>query len=108
MSKKSLSNTERFNLAAYAAGLDFPKENSPWYYVNNSGVYKDISLGGDGTRMECWNPLENNAQAFELMVILNIPFDGAGMTLQDARAYIFNYAVDRGLRKLASELKVLE
>lgn len=65
-----MSDRELLKLAAKAAGIDVPKQ-SPWSGIDESGIWKDISGGGDGTRFWTWNPLKNDGDALRLAVKLN-------------------------------------
>ena len=71
-------------LAAKAAGIEIPQllrgRPSPWYWIDDRGIHKDVSGGGDGTSYWHWNPLESDADAFRLQCALGIDigygFDG--------------------------------
>ena len=66
-----MSDRELLEFAAKAAGIHVPtKKDYPWAYIDESGIFRDISCAGDGTRMSRWNPLTDDGDAFRLMVKL--------------------------------------
>jgi len=68
-----VTDKELLELAAKAAGIKVPsKKDYPYAYINKTGIHRDISYGGDGTRMSCWNPLINDGDALRLAVKLGI------------------------------------
>lgn len=68
-----MTDRELLEWAAKAAGIKVPgKEHWPWEYIDDKGIHRDISSGGDGSRMNHWNPLTDDADAFRLMVKLGI------------------------------------
>ncbi len=68
-----MTDKELLELAAKAAGVKVPtKKDYPYAYIDERGIHKDISCGGDGTRMSLWNPLVNDGDALRLAVKLKI------------------------------------
>ena len=68
-----MSDRELLELAAKAAGIHVPtKKDYPWAYIDESGIFRDISCAGDGTRMSRWNPLADDGDALRLMVRLRL------------------------------------
>jgi hypothetical protein len=66
-----MTNKEMLKLAAKAAGIKVPtKDDYPYAYIDDWGIHRDISCGGDGTRMSHWNPLTDDGDAFRLMCAL--------------------------------------
>lgn len=100
---KGLTLTECFRLAAFAANVPCPKENSPWEWVNQGGIYTSTSV--DGSTCKIWNPIENSGQAFELTVWLRITLPERKLTVKQAQAYVFEKAVEAGLAKLDGALR---
>lgn len=57
--------------AAIACGLD--KGASEWSGVDADGTHwRDVSHGGDGTRIARWNPLRDDGDALRLLVKLRL------------------------------------
>lgn len=70
------SDRELLELAAKAAGIKVPtKKDYPYAYINERGIHRDISCGGDGSRMSHWNPLTDDGDAFRLAVKLHLPVE---------------------------------
>ena len=68
-----MSDRELLEFAAKAAGIHVPtKKDYPWAYIDESGIFRDISCAGDGTRMSRWNPLTDDGDALRLMVKLDL------------------------------------
>jgi hypothetical protein len=68
-----MTNREMLEWAAKAAGMKVPtKEDYPWAYIDHHGIHRDISCGGDGSRMSHWNPLVSDGDAFRLAVKLKL------------------------------------
>ena len=68
-----MTDKELLEYAAKAAGIKIPtKEDYPYAYIDHHGIHRDISCGGDGTRMSHWNPLTDDGDAFKLMVQLRL------------------------------------
>ena len=68
-----MSDRELLEFAAKAAGIHVPtKKDYPWAYIDESGIFRDISCAGDGTRMSRWNPLADDGDAMRLMVRLRL------------------------------------
>jgi hypothetical protein len=66
-----MTDRELLELAAKAAGIKVPtKKDAPWEGIDERGIYRDISLGGDGTRYSYWNPLTDDGDALRLAVRL--------------------------------------
>ena len=66
-----MSDRELLEFAAKAAGIHVPtKKDYPWAYIDESGIFRDISCAGDGTRMSRWNPLADDGDALRLAVKL--------------------------------------
>jgi hypothetical protein len=72
------TDRELLEMAAKAAGIKVPtKEDYPYAYIDQHGIHRDISCGGDGSRMSHWNPLTDDVDALRLAVKLrlNINFE---------------------------------
>ena len=68
-----MTDRELLEAAAKAAGIKVPtKKDYPYAYIDERGIHKDISCGGDGTRMSHWNPLTNDGDALRLAMKLRI------------------------------------
>lgn len=71
-----MSDRELLEMAAKAAGIEVPKalngRPSPWYWIDDNGIHKDTSSGGDGTRYWRWNPLTDDGDALRLAVKLGL------------------------------------
>ena len=68
-----MSDRELLEFAAKAAGIHVPtKKDYPWAYIDESGIFRDISCAGDGTRMSRWNPITDDGDALRLMVRLRL------------------------------------
>ena len=68
-----MSDRELLEFAAKAAGIHVPtKKDYPWAYIDESGIFRDISCAGDGTRMSRWNPITDDGDAMRLMVRLRL------------------------------------
>lgn len=66
-----MSDRELLEFAAKAAGIHVPtKKDYPRAYIDESGIFRDISCAGDGTRMSRWNPLTDDGDALRLAVKL--------------------------------------
>ena len=66
-----MSDRELLEFAAKAAGIHVPtKKDYPWAYIDESGIFRDISCAGDGTRMSRWNPITDDGDALRLAVKL--------------------------------------
>ena len=66
-----MTDKEMLEYAAKAAGIKVPtKEDYPYAYIDHHGIHRDISCGGDGTRMSHWNPLPDDGDALRLAVRL--------------------------------------
>jgi hypothetical protein len=64
---------ELLELAAKAAGIKVPTKNDyPYAYIDDRGIHRDISYGGDGTRMSHWNPFDDDGDALRLAVKLKL------------------------------------
>jgi hypothetical protein len=79
-----MTDKELLEYAAKAAGIKIPtKEDYPYAYIDHHGIHRDISCGGDGTRMSHWNPLTDDGDALRLAVKLRLPFrDGLNGTVE--------------------------
>ena len=74
-----MTDRELLELAAKAAGIKVPtKDDYPYAYIDDRGIHRDISCGGDGTRMSHWNPLTDDGAALRLAVNLGITFRKIG------------------------------
>ena len=68
-----MTDRELLKLAAKAAGIKVPtKKDAPWEGIDERGIYRDISLGGDGTRFSYWDPLTDDGDALRLAVKLEM------------------------------------
>ena len=68
-----MTDRELLDLAAQAAGIKVPTKDDYLYaYIDDRGIHRDISCGGDGTRMSHWNPLTDDGDALRLAVKLGI------------------------------------
>ena len=68
-----MTDRELLELAAKAAGIKVPtKEDYPWAWIDERGIHRDISYGGDGTRISHWNPLTDDGAALRLAVRLRL------------------------------------
>jgi len=68
-----MTDRELLELAAFAAGIKVPTKDDYLYaYIDDRGIHRDISCGGDGTRMSHWNPLTDDGDALRLAVKLGI------------------------------------
>ena len=68
-----MSDRELLEFAAKAAGIHVPtKKDYPWAYIDESGIFRDISCAGDGSRMSRWNPLTDDGDALRLAVKLGL------------------------------------
>ena len=68
-----MTDRELLEFAAKAAGIHVPtKKDYPWAYIDESGIFRDISCAGDGTRMSRWNPITDDGDALRLAVRLGI------------------------------------
>ena len=66
-----MSDRELLEFAAKAAGIHVPtKKDYPWAYIDESGIFRDISCAGDGSRMSRWNPITDDGDALRLAVKL--------------------------------------
>ena len=64
-----MSDREMLEFAAKAAGIHVPtKKDYPWAYIDESGIFRDISCAGDGSRMSRWNPITDDGDALRLAV----------------------------------------
>lgn len=92
-----MTDKEMLEYAAKAAGIKVPtKEDYPWAYIDNHGIHRDISCGGDGTRMSHWNPLTDDGDALRLVVKLNISI-GFGIFATQINCEIYDWAEDEAL-----------
>jgi hypothetical protein len=67
------TDRELLENAAKAAGIKVPtKEDYPYAYIDQHGIHRDISCGGDGSRMSHWNPLTDDGDALRLAVKLDL------------------------------------
>jgi hypothetical protein len=74
-----MNDRELLELAAKAAGIKVPtKKDAPWEGIDERGIYRDISFGGDGTRHSYWNPLTDDGDALRLAVRLRIVVNAWG------------------------------
>ena len=68
-----MTDRELLELAAKAAGIKVPtKKDYPYEYIDERGIHRDISCGGDGTRMSHWNPITDDGDALRLAVKLQL------------------------------------
>lgn len=64
-----MNNRKMLEIAAKAAGIRVPtKKDYPYEYIDEHGIHRDTSCGGDGSSMSHWNPFTNSGQALELAV----------------------------------------
>lgn len=64
---------ELLEFAAKAAGIKVPtQKDHPWAWIDERGIHRDISYGGDGTRMSHWNPLTDDGDALRVAVKLGL------------------------------------
>ena len=71
-----MTDREMLEFAAKAAGIKVPtKEDYPYAYIDEHGIHRDISYGGDGSRMSHWSPLVSDGDAFRLAVKLQLQMD---------------------------------
>jgi len=71
-----MTDRELLELAAQAAGIKVPTKDDYLYaYIDDRGIHRDISCGGDGTRMSHWNPLTDDGDALRLAVKLKMVID---------------------------------
>lgn len=82
--------------AAKAAGIEVPSllkgRPSPWFYIDDNGIHKDVSCGGDGTAWRTWNPLTDDGDALQLAARLRLT---VGDEDQSVRSMAFAYARHR-------------
>lgn len=75
-----LSDVELLRKAAYAAGYEVVTLN-PASDEDDCPMYCTVRMPAPGAYLTEWNPIEDNRDAFELGVHMNIMFNGSLKTL---------------------------
>jgi hypothetical protein len=95
-----MTDREMLELAAKAAGIKVPtKEDYPWAYIDERGIHRDISSGGDGSRMSHWNPLVSDGDAFRLAVKLKLDIEFDAESAYPYHVLVEQYDLGLGFRE---------
>jgi hypothetical protein len=95
-----MTDREMLENAAKAAGINVPtKEDYPYAYIDQHGIHRDISCGGDGSRMSHWNPLTDDGDAFRLAVKLRLDIEFDAESAYPHHVLVEQYDLGLGFRE---------